>query len=384
MIFYYLLKKEIIYQMDKKELEVKQNMVKGLNEVLSKAILDSPLEESYKLIDNIEKETKKKDTTFQTQPFNRDILNFYIKKWEQNTDEILGLRINNFPTIEKALDGVQPGFIVIGADANVGKTGLLISFATDIIKSNDNTFVILVSGDDSSETILSRLIAHTGGSTTINHIKKLGYYKNQQGKEIENIQAAINATFNKLENRIAIYDRKQIKSIGDIEQAIQLHKKEGQKIVVCIDSLLNLEIDTETLDVRMENERRATQSKQLTIDYDIPVITTAELKKPTSKGKEESKPTIHDIAETRKYSFEADAIFLLRNKKTIDQNESSVELEIICDIAKNKLSHIKKEVELSYIVTKSWFREKKPGHTQNDTKKTSYENLSDEELMNTE
>lgn len=370
--------------MDKKELEVKQNIVKGLNEVLSKAILDSPLEESYKLIDNIEKETKKKDTTFQPQDFINDVLDVCVKKWEQNTDEILGLRLNKFPQIEEALDGIQPGLIVIGADANVGKTGLLISLTANLIESNNNAFVIVVSGDDSAETMSARLVAHIGQTSKINNIKKLGFNKLKNIQEGKNIELAINTARNKLRDRIAVFDKKHIKSISDIEKTILAHTKEGRKIVVCIDSLLNIDIDNENLDVRIENERRATQSKQLTIEYDIPVITTAELKKPTSKGKEDSKPTIHDIAETRKYSFEADAIFLLRKNTKPDLNPWSELIYIICDIAKNKLSNGKPELELEYHVTKSLIREKETKNTQNDTKKPIYENLSDEELINTE
>jgi replicative DNA helicase len=369
--------------MDKKDLEVKQNLVKGVNEVLSKAILDSSEAEILKLSDNFQKVIESKlDDTFVPETLNSSILDAYKKKWEQNTDEILGLRLNSFPTIERAIDGIQPGFIVVGADANVGKTGLLISLATDIIKSNDKAFVIFVSADDVQETILTRMIANVGNTTKINNIKKLGYYKNDK-KESKNIHNAIATTEQKICNKVAIYDTERIRSFSDIERAIQAHEQEGRKIVICIDALLNLEIDKESLEVRMENERRAVLSKNIVKKYKVPVITTAELKKPTSKGKEDAKPTIHDIAETRKYSFEADAILLLRNKNNIETKTESESIEIICDIAKNKLSHIRKECELEYHVTKSWMREKKPGNTQNDTKKTSYENLSDEELINT-
>ena len=349
--------------MDKKDLEVKQNLVKGVNEVLSKAILDSSEDEILKLSDNFQKVIESKlDDTFVPETLNSSILDAYKKQWEQNTDEILGLKLNSFPTIERAIDGVQPGFIVIGADANVGKTGLLISLATDIIKSNDNAFVIFVSGDDVKETILTRMIANVGNTTKINNIKKLGYYKNDT-KESKNIQNAIATTIQKIGNKVAIYDTQSIRSFPDIERAIQAHKNEGRKIVVCIDALLNLEIDKTSLEVRMENERRAVLSKNLVKDHKVPVITTAELKKPTSKGKEESKPTIHDIAETRKYSFEADVILLLRNKNNTDTKTEAESIEIICDIAKNKLSHIRKEVEMDYFITRSFLKESNSNET---------------------
>ena len=371
--------------MDKNELELKQNIIKGINDLtLKQAILDSSLDELYKISDNIEKESKKKETTFQPQDFINDVLDVCVKKWEQNTDEILGLRLNKFPQIEEALDGIQPGLIVIGADANVGKTGLLISLTANLIDSNNDAFVIVVSGDDSAQTMSARLVAHVGQTSKINNIKKLGFNKLKNVQEGKNIQLAINTSRNKLRDRIVVYDQTRIKSISDIEKAILAHTKEGRKIVVCIDALLNIDIDNETLDVRIENERRATQSKQLTIEYEIPVITTAELKKPTSKGKEEAKPTIHDIAETRKYSFEADAIFLLRKNTQTGRKPSSEIVDIYCDLAKNKLSNGKPELELEYHVTKSLIREKGTKNTQNDTKKTSYENLSDEELINME
>jgi len=279
------------------------------------------------------------------------------EKWLKNTDEILGLRLNKFPKLTKAIDGIQAGLVIIGADANVGKTGLLISFAVDLMRSNENTFVLFFSGDDSDSQILTRLIANAGKTTTINTIKKLGYYKKiNDNNTVNNIEHAIRDTEALLGHNIMIFDRSSMKSFKDIENKIKKHKKDGRNIVVCIDALLNFDIDIEINDQRLQHERRATLIKAIASLNDVPVITTAELRKPTTKGKEAAKQTMHDIAETRKYSFESDAIFIL-NKKQISELEETKEnndtVVINLSLAKNKFSDTKEDIPLEANVKRS-------------------------------
>ena len=279
------------------------------------------------------------------------------EKWLKNTDEILGLKLNKFPKLTKAIDGIQAGLVIIGADANVGKTGLLISFAVDLMRSNENTFVLFFSGDDSDSQILTRLIANAGKTTTINTIKKLGYYKKiNDEKTVNNIENAIRDTEALLGNNIMIFDRSSMTSFKDIENKIKKHKKDGRNIVVCIDALLNFDIDIEINDQRLQYERRATLIKAIATLNEVPIITTAELRKLTTKGKESSKQTMHDIAETRKYSFESDAIFILNNKQINELEETKKNndtVEINLSLAKNKFSNMKGDVPLEANVKRS-------------------------------
>jgi len=153
-----------------------------------------------------------------------------------------------------------------------------------------------------------------------------------------------------------IFDRSSMKSFKDIENKIKKHKKDGRNIVVCIDALLNFDIDIEINDQRLQHERRATLIKAIASLNDVPVITTAELRKPTTKGKEAAKQTMHDIAETRKYSFESDAIFIL-NKKQISELEETKEnndtVVINLSLAKNKFSDTKEDIPLEANVKRS-------------------------------
>ena len=79
--------------------------------------------------------------------------------------DLLGYRLNKFPQIARNIDGVQPGFYLIGADTNIGKTAFATNLFLDVIASNTNVKGIYFSLDDNKNIILNRFLGIESGLT---------------------------------------------------------------------------------------------------------------------------------------------------------------------------------------------------------------------------
>ena len=77
--------------------------------------------------------------------------------------DLLGYRLNKFPQIARNIDGVQPGFYLIGADTNIGKTAFATNLFLDILDSNANVKGIYFSLDDNKNIILNRFLGIESG-----------------------------------------------------------------------------------------------------------------------------------------------------------------------------------------------------------------------------
>ena len=118
--------------------------------------------------------------------------------------------------------------------------------------------------------------------------------------------------------RLDVRDISEISTAAALEGLIREKASGDDPLVVCVDALFNLSVWDDAAGpsgIREENIERANILKRLSSDFHIPVWTTAELRKRGYNDKPRDvagdPPTIDAIMETSKYSYNANAVFML-------------------------------------------------------------------------
>jgi replicative DNA helicase len=268
---------------------------------------------------------------------------------DRNAVDRIGYKLVDFAEVDNAIKGVQGGLYIIAADPNIGKTAFMVSLMIDLLRSNDDVSCLFYSMDDSRDMIVSRMLAHL----TDMRINEVRFKQTDPEK-----QTLLDAAYKLLtdwyhQGRLDIREGTAHLTMSRVQNEIRQHEHRG-KLVVLIDGIYNLPVDTERDSIRVENIERAHQLKQLVRWFNIPVIATAEFRKQgrdeSSKGKKER--DIHDIMETGKYGYNADLIILL-SPKYPDTYGDQDEPIIKADFGKNKLESFRGTMEFKFIRAKS-------------------------------
>jgi DNA primase len=287
------------------------------------------------------------------EPVRTGLNEFLTQKKEKDSQRIAGQRIGyqlkDFAEIDKEILGLQTGLYVIAADPNIGKTAFLVSMAIDVLKSNDNASVLFYSMDDSREMIINRFLSHLS-DMKINEVRfKITDAQKEKVLEKAYEQLKTWADAHKLDVR----ESTEFLTMSRIHDEIRQHPNR-ERLVVFIDGLYNVPVESDGGSIREENIDRANQVKQLVRSFNLPVLATAEFRK---QGRDESankqkERTIHDIMESGKYSYNADLIILL-SPKDQDQYIQQDEPIIVADFGKNKLESFRGKMEFKFIRAKS-------------------------------
>jgi DNA primase catalytic core len=272
-----------------------------------------------------------------------------VKDGQRIAGQRIGYQLKDFAEIDKEILGLQTGLYVIAADPNIGKTAFLVSMAIDVLKSNDNASVLFYSMDDSREMIINRFLSHLS-DMKINEVRfKITDAQKEKVLEKAYEQLKTWADAHKLDVR----ESTEFLTMSRIHDEIRQHPIR-EKLVVFIDGLYNVPVESDGGSIREENIDRANQVKQLVRSFNLPVLATAEFRK---QGRDESankqkERTIHDIMESGKYSYNADLIILL-SPKDQDQYIQQDEPIIVADFGKNKLESFRGKMEFKFIRAKS-------------------------------
>lgn len=237
---------------------------------------------------------------------------FETKAWSQKN---IGLT-TGFPLIDKAFDGgLHPGFVIIAADSNVGKTAFLSQIAWQVSTlNNDKAYVMDFSLDDAMADKLSR-VAACSGKVIINAIKTPLSYTQYPLMLIRRKSALINIR-NNIGNYRA-YDATFSTFIEDIEKEIErmlIYFKSNnidKQLVVCIDNFHDLNTQSKpNMSDKEKYDFMAQWCSDVAIKYDIVMLCTGELKKLNGNRRAQ----LDDIRESVKIKYEAKAILLCYNE----------------------------------------------------------------------
>lgn len=257
---------------------------------------------------------------------------------QRDPNKLIGYDLNKFPTIANNFDGIQPGFYIIAADANVGKTALLANLCLDLLETNSDVKVLYFSLDDSLIETSYRFLG-IRADLPINTIKA----PLRDPANMPLVQHAHSEYLKLLKsNRFMIYDLRTLDKADRIEEIVKTEN--NQKLVVFLDAIFNIPT-ANSGDIRVANMERAQYLKSIVDKYRIPLIVTAELRKKPVEASQNKKPGMHDIMETGKYAYNANAILML-SMKNADNKLAVSELKV--EFVKNKFSSFKGEITLFF------------------------------------
>ena len=285
-----------------------------------------------------------------------DIIQNKERKSQERTEWNLGYRLNKFKNIQEDIEGIQSGLYCIGGDANTGKTAFLVNLFMDIIDSNNDVYGIYFSLDDNKNTILNRIIAMFS-KVEINKIDKLGLLENEDEKN--RIQESYDKVKELAKNQFDIQDISDTENFEGLKRIIEVKKSKNKRLVVAIDGLHNLETGSSSENIRVDNINRANQIKKIVDSFDIPVLTTVELRKADANKQHDRNISIHDINESGKFGYNANLVWMLQNKDIDSLESEEIDSAVTVNLiyAKNKLSHIRSTRALSFLRAYSHFSE---------------------------
>ena len=269
-----------------------------------------------------------------------NLYNTLSAKFERDMDrdpnKLLGYELKRFSSLAKNIDGVQPGFYVIGAETSIGKTSFLCNITLDLLDANPNLTGLYFTLDDSRDVILNRLLSIRTG-IPINQVQKLkGLHENPRHRPM--IEDGYNYLMGLADRgRLFIRDASEIESIFDLE--FEIKRRTNKNLFVVVDALYNMDVGLDA-DQRRENIERANRLKALATTHDIPIICTGELRKRDRGQNQDKAPTIHDLMETGKFAYNANLVLLLYPENMEEYDDKDVEKpNLYMKYAKNKLHY---------------------------------------------
>lgn len=308
------------------------------------------------VIKTVEEKTRELKSEFEKNkiessiPFEKYLEEKYQRDNKRENDELLGYRLDKFKDIARKIDGIQPGFYLIGGETNIGKTAFLTNLFLDLLDNNPETKGIYFSLDDNKDIIIERFVSILTGMD-INEMKRK---QENVAKERKIIKAYEKLKDYARSERLDIKDLSEITHIDSLETEIR--EWAGDNLFVAIDGLYNLEIGKGYGGIREENIERAQKVKSLVDIYRLPIICTGELRKRTPSQSQKKTPTRDDLMETGKFAYNATVIWLLY-PENIKQFEETPEQMLRLKFEKNKLSSFTGYRKLKFIKAQGIIKE---------------------------
>lgn len=260
-------------------------------------------------------------------------------------------------------NGFPPGFYIIAADSNLGKTSFLTQITHQMLDLNDDIFILDFSLDDSLDDKISRLV----GSWVRMDSNEVKFPKNRDEKVIERRKYGM-YKLAECVDRYLCHDSTFGSSIEAIEEEIERvhsHLEEGTRLVVMIDSFHDLFIEEEpSLPETPKFNKIAQWAGDISVKYDMVLVCTGEIKK---SEKDNQRSTLNSLRESIKIRFVAKAIILLYNdvhyrgdaaEIFFEQKDCADKLPILeVHVAKNKISSHKGRLFYYMWPDKAYFKE---------------------------
>ncbi len=238
--------------------------------------------------------------------------------WERDAR---GGLTSGFPLFDEALDGgIQSGLFLLASQPNVGKSAMLLQIGQQIADLNENVHVAYHSLDDSANELAPRYIA-CKEQITISQAKNPAKYADNPDvleKRNEGIKHLYRSA-----NKFSVWDSNEGTSVEVIEKRIEdmkMYFPEGTKIVIMVDSIYDLTVDSKQLQDKALHEHVAKTVKDWCVKYDAVVMCSAHLRK-LNGGR---RPMTDDLKENNRLEYEANFIGLLYNEVGIHEENAKV------------------------------------------------------------
>ena len=213
------------------------------------------------------------------------------------------------------LDRMTAGFhkqelTILAARPGVGKTAFALNIMINLCKRNNNCF--FVSREMSDTQLCKRLISNLSGIDG----NKLRQPKSLQDKDWSQISRLANE-MNSLRGNLIIDD--QLLTIQQIRGAVRKLKNKNNVDILFVDYLGLVKTTKKCESKRLEIEEVSWGLKQISKEFDIPVVSLCQLNRESENSNEE--PQLHHLRESGAIEQDADNVWMMH----IPREEKNVE-----------------------------------------------------------
>ncbi len=212
--------------------------------------------------------------------------------------------------LDKITHGFQRGdLIILAARPSVGKTALALNFGLEVAIRNDAS-VALFSLEMPSDHLVERMLASR--SLVPSDKLRTGY-----GITNENWNALNEAVFDLEKSKVFIDDSSMIKMSEIFSKCRKLKADHGLDLVV-IDYIQLISSNGHYENRQQEVSQISRQLKMLARELDCPVIALSQLTRAVEQANRE--PQLSDLRESGAIEQDADIVFMLHRKQTMDED----------------------------------------------------------------
>lgn len=285
--------------------------------------------------------------------------------------ELLGFKTPHLLRLQDALDGFPKGqcMIALAARPNVGKTSWMRYLGWELVKYNKDVILLMMSIDDSIVKVVPAMVA-LESDIAIQDVRKFATLPDTDRGNAAKKSILEGWKSVKDNDRFIVKDVKDGNTINDLRKHIEYCLKtfEGKNLVVFLDNLHKVgSSESGSRDLRHQITEISQAIKRISVEYNIPIMSTVELRKLERNDK---KPALSDLKESVQIEYDNDIVFLMHqelhcNRETlvkytycdpytdIEYDMPYVEIEV----AKNKETGFKNTLGYKFISNRSRFEE---------------------------
>ena len=285
-----------------------------------------------------------------------------------------GYEAPHFPMWSEKLEGLTDGFYIVTGFSNSGKTMLCMNLCYDYATHEENhLYGVFYTLDDDKQSLISRMLAmmqHIPISVAAKPLRwqaKIDNGEDGDGhiKEWLRLRAEGIQKLKDNSSHILVVDSNDINCIEKLLNHAKMVKRyvqardEKANIIVFIDSLMDIHIDSEHYREEKDKNARVSQliKRFAEVDLQCPIFGTAHIRKNTAK-----KAKISDLKESGRYEYDAKAVFIVHND--VSRNGQAAEIFFSMDNgikypileiqwAKNKASSFKERTYCAFFADES-------------------------------
>ena len=266
-----------------------------------------------------------------------------------------------FGHLNRLINGLAPGLIVLGASPSLGKTTLAKQIADQVVAKHTDAACLFVSLEQSKEELRIKTLSRLSG------IENRDIQRGRLDTQSEGWGKVIDAvfTFGEFAGRLQILEGDRATTVDRIRlAALQLRQKtQAARLLIVIDYLQIMPVAGDFGDVRQKVNAVTSELRRLGRDLDAPILAIASVNRANYDAK---KGSMDAFKESGDIEFSADIAAILvedEKKEKGDANYQGVIRKwkrVYLDIIKNRNGE-RGRIEMYFYPEVSFFQEKNTG-----------------------
>lgn len=279
-----------------------------------------------------------------------------LEAQQSPTNDFQGLD-TGFSHLNRVINGLSAGLIVLGAMPSTGKTTLIKQIADKVVEKHADAACLFVSLEQSKEELRVKTLSRLSG------VENRDIQRGRLDPMLPAWQNVITTKgdFSQWAGRMQVLEGDRLTTVDRIRlAALQLRQKTGAgRLLIVVDYLQILPVDQDFGDIRQKVNFVTSELRRIGRDLDAPVIAIASINRASYS---KSQGDLDAFKESGDIEFSADVALMLvddKEKKAGSDNYLGIQRRwktVFLDVVKNRNGE-KARVELRFYPEVSYFAE---------------------------